>query len=191
MPLGYEVFPGNTHDSKTVNDIVTKMEKRYGKADRVWVMDRGMVSEENVAFLKEGGRRYILGTPRRGCANSEKQLTEGDWITVRDGVEAKLCPAPGGDEVFILCRSADRANKEQAMHARFEAHIEAGLIKIAEACSKQKRTAVQVATQMGRLLERNSRAAALFDTNISTTEDGKVVLTLVKANTVAGVGKAF
>jgi len=176
MPLAVEVFPGNTHDSKTVNQIVTTVEKRYGKADRVWVMDRGMVSEENVSFLKDGGRRYIIGTPKSRLRQFEKQLAEGDWIAVRDGVEAKLCPAPGGDEMFILCRSADRAKKEQAMHTRFEENIEASLIKIAETCTTRKRTQVQVATQIGRLFQRNSRAAALFSTTITATEDGSARL---------------
>ena len=64
MPLGYEVFEGSRHDSTTVEEIVEIIESRYGKADRIWVMDRGMTSEENIAYLREGGRRYILGTPK-------------------------------------------------------------------------------------------------------------------------------
>ena len=65
MPLGYEVFPGNTADVTTVEQIVTLMESRYGKSDRIWVMDRGMVSEKNLEFLRKEGRRYILvGTPK-------------------------------------------------------------------------------------------------------------------------------
>ncbi len=64
MPLGYEVFSGNTTDVTTVEHIVTTMEQRYGKSDRIWVMDRGMVSDDNIDFLREGGRRYIVGTPK-------------------------------------------------------------------------------------------------------------------------------
>ena len=180
LPLGFEIFPGNTHDSQTVEKVVNTMETRYGKANRIWVMDRGMVSQENVAFLKQEGRRYILGTPKATLRKFEKQLTETDWTSVRDGVEAKLCPAPDGDEVFILCRSADRAKKEQAMHARFEERIEAGLTKIAEGCGKRKRTPVQVATQVGRLLERNSRAAGLFQVDTKTREDGSAELSWSK-----------
>jgi transposase len=176
LPLGFEVFAGNTHDCQTVEHIVTTMEKRYGKADRVWVMDRGMVSDENVAFLKEGSRRYILGTPKAQLRRFEMQLTESDWTSVREGVEVKLCPAQDGEEVFILCRSADRAKKEQAMHARFEGRIEAGLAHIAEVCSKRKRTPVQVATQVGRLLQKNTRAAGLFQIDIQTLEDGSARL---------------
>ena len=180
LPLGFEIFPGNTHDSQTVEQIVNTMESRYGKANRIWVMDRGMVSEENVAYLKQGGRRYILGTPKATLRKFEKQLAESDWTSVRDGVEAKLCPAPEGDEVFILCRSADRAKKEQAMHIRFEERIEAGLIKIAEGCRNRKRTPVQVATQVGRLLGRNSRASGLFRVDPKTRDDGTVELSWSK-----------
>lgn len=180
LPLGLEIFPGNTHDSQTVEQIVTTMESRYGKASRIWVMDRGMVSEENVAFLKQSGRRYILGTPKATLRKFEKQLTESDWTCVRDGVEAKICPAPDGEETFILCRSADRAKKEQAMHARFEARIEAALTKIVEVCNKRKRTPVQVATQIGRLLGQNCRAAGLFEIHIQTQEDGSAKLSWSK-----------
>jgi len=63
-PLGYEVFAGNRTDVTTVEEVVTTMEGRYGRADRIWAMDRGMVSEEKVAWLKAGGRRYLLGTPK-------------------------------------------------------------------------------------------------------------------------------
>ena len=108
MPLGYEVFDGNRTDVTTVQDIVTLMEDRYGKADRVWVMDRGMVSEKNVAFLKEGDRRYILGASRASLKRYEKDLLSKDWQTVREGLEVKLCPGENPEEVFILCRGARR-----------------------------------------------------------------------------------
>jgi transposase len=176
LPLGFEVFAGNTHDSRTVQDMVGTVERRYGKAGRVWVMDRGMVSEENVAFLREGGRRYILGTPKAHLRRFERQLTEGGWSSVREGVEVKLCPSEGGEEVFILCRSADRADKERAMHLRFEERIEASLTRIAESCSKRKRTLSEVATQVGRLLEKNSRAARLFQVDYQTGEDGRAAI---------------
>ena len=110
------------------------MEKQYGKADRIWVMDRGMASEDNPEFLKEGGRRYILGTAKGMLKRFEQELTAKDWKQVHEGLEVRLCPAPEGDEVFILCRSAERRQKEQAMHQRFEERIEDGLKKIATSC---------------------------------------------------------
>ena len=114
LPLGYEVFAGNRHDSTTVQDVVEKMERLYGRADRIWVMDRGMVSDANLEVLHEVGRRYIIGTPKVCLKRFEQHLTEaGDWQVVREGGEVKICPSPeGGEEIFILCRSKERAMKE-------------------------------------------------------------------------------
>ena len=127
MPLAYEVFAGNTSDSKTIPHIVTAMEAKYGKAQRVWVLDRGMVSEQNLAFLREHGGLYIVGTPKAMLRRFERHLLEGDWQTVQEGVEVKLVPSPEGDEIFVLARSADRREKEQAMHQRFLDRLEAAL----------------------------------------------------------------
>lgn len=118
FPLGYEVFDGNRTDVTTVEEIVEEMEDRYGAASRVWVLDRGMISQDNIEFLKSGDRRYIVGTPKAMLKKFERQLTQEDWTAVRDGLEVKLCPTPDSDdEVFILCRSADRREKEKAMPA--------------------------------------------------------------------------
>jgi transposase len=180
LPLGYEIFAGNTHDSQTVEHIVKTMEKRHGKADRVWVMDRGMASEENLDFLRKGGRRYILGTPKAQLRKFEKQLIDDDWTVVRDGVEAKICPAPGGTEVFILCRSAERRNKERAIHALFEARLEAGLKALKEGCEKRKRKPIDVAKQLGRLLQKSSRAAKLFKVEVTTRDDSSAAVSWTK-----------
>jgi hypothetical protein len=83
MPLGYEVFAGNRADATTVEDIVAKIEAQYGSAGRIWVMDRGMVSEENLAYLRAGGRRYIVGTPRSQLKRFERELLMNDWQQVR------------------------------------------------------------------------------------------------------------
>ena len=120
MPLGYEVFAGNRSDVTTLQEIVETMERRYGPADRIWVGDRGMVSAENIAFLKRSGRRYIIGTPKSMLRQFERELLAEDWHVIRDGLEVKLCPSPDGDETFVLCRSRDRREKEKAMHDRFE-----------------------------------------------------------------------
>ena len=97
MPLGYEVFAGNTADVTTVRHIVETMEKRYGKSDRVWVMDRGMVSEENIEFLLKENRRYIVGTPKSMLKEFDAELLKDDWNVIRDGVEVKLCTRPSKD----------------------------------------------------------------------------------------------
>lgn len=166
MPLAYEVFAGNRHDSTTVEDIVTSVESKYGYADRIWVMDRGMTSEENIELLKENGQRYILGTPKSALKSFESRLLEQGWDTVHEGLEVKLCPCPDGSETFILCRSAQRREKEKAMHERFEKRIEAGLEKIAAGCAKRRLKPISVAQRVGKLLGANSRAAGLFDVDV-------------------------
>lgn len=177
MPLGYELFAGNKADVTTVKEIVTAMEQRYGKADRVWVMDRGMVSAANIEFLKEGGRRYILGTPKALLRKYEKQLMASDWSVVHEGLEVKLCPDPdGGTETFILCRSAARREKEKAMHEKFEKRIEEGLTSLATLAEKRPMTAVEVSHRVGRLLGQNTRAAGAFKTDVSSDAQGKAVL---------------
>jgi transposase len=172
MPLGYEVFAGNKADVKTVEEIVETIEDRYGKADRVWAMDRGMVSQENVEFLKEGNRRYILGTPKSHLKCYEQQLKEKDWSIVREGLEVKKCPSPDGEETFILCRSADRKLKDKAIHDRFEAGIEKGLDKLSQSCSKRKLKLRNVERSIGRLLGKNTRAEHLFEVETSVRADG-------------------
>jgi transposase len=181
MPLGYEVFAGNTADVTTVEHIVETMERRYGKSDRIWVMDRGMVSEENIEFLKQEGRRYIVGTPKPLLKQFEQQLLKDDWREVRAGVEVKLCPSPDGDhETFILCRSRDRSQKDLAIVRRFEQKIEQRLTKMAARCRKQKRDPQKVEREVGRLLGQNTRAARLFEVTVDTNDDGHARLTWEK-----------
>ena len=172
LPLGYEVFAGNRSDVTTVQEIVEAMESKYGHANRIWVMDRGMVSADNVEFLQQGGRRYILGTPKSMLRKFEQQLLDSNWREVHAGLEVKLCPAPDGEEVFILCRSAQRQLKEQAMHDRFERRIEQKLEAMAEGCGKRKQNPLRVAQQVGRLLGKNSRAAGLFQVDIEIDTQG-------------------
>ena len=115
MPVGYEVFDGNRNDVTTVKEIVGTMENRHGEANRIWVMDRGMASEENIEFLKSGGRRYIIGASKTLLKKHERELLNDDWMKVHEGVEVKICAAPEGDEVFVICKSEGRREKEKAI----------------------------------------------------------------------------
>lgn len=165
IPLGYEVFAGNRTDVTTVEEIVTTMERRYGQAHRVWVMDRGMVSAENVAWLQSSQRQYLIGTSKSELKKFAAQLADRqDWLTVRDGVEAKVCVGPDGSETFLLVRSAERQQKEQAMHARFCERIEVGLASLQRRIERAQKPIDRSATerQIGRLLGRNSRGAARY-----------------------------
>jgi transposase len=173
LPLGHEVFAGNRHDSTTLEEIVETMERRYGKADRIWAVDRGMISAEKIEFLRRGGRRYIVGTPKSTLKRFERELAEGTWQTIREDLEVQYCAGSDGEETFILCRSGARRDKEAAMHARFERRIEEGLRHLAarlERTKKADRGAVE--RQIGRLLGQNSRAAALFEVRVAEKEAG-------------------
>src|SRR5256885_11270137 len=119
MPLGYDFFAENRTDVTTVEEIVDSMEASYGLANRVWVMDRGMMSTENVAWLKETGRRYLIGTPKSDLRKWAREIADAtDWKSVRDGVGAKLCTGPDGAETFVLVRSMERRETEKAMKQR-------------------------------------------------------------------------
>jgi transposase len=167
FPLGYEIFAGNTHDSKTVQMIVEALEKKYGSLNRVWVLDRGMVSEKNLAFLRERGGQYIVGTPKAMLRQFEQHLTEQDWMTAQAGVEVKLVPSPDGEETFILARSADRRAKELAMHEKFTARLEAGLQKMQAAAEAGRlKDEVTAGQRLGRLKQQNWRASQAFDVTI-------------------------
>jgi len=167
VPLGYEVYAGNTSDSTTIETIVKAMEAKYGKADRVWVMDRGMVSEKNLAFLRARGGSYIVGTPKAMLKQFEQHLTRKDWQAVQAGVQVKLVAGPQGDETFILARSADRREKEKAMHERFVERFEAGLTKLQRAAEKGVLRDAAIAHQrLGRLKERYWRASGAFEVQV-------------------------
>jgi transposase len=163
VPLSYEVFDGNRVDVTTVEEIVGVMEARFGLADRVWVMDRGMMSRKNIDWLQKTGRKYVLGASRQEVKRWRQQIVdESGWQTVREGVEAKL--AHDGTETFVLCRSAERRQKEKAMHERFSLHIEEGLRRLARRIEKARRKLDHspLERQIGRLFERNSRAAGRY-----------------------------
>lgn len=167
FPLGYEVFAGNTHDSTTVQTMIESLEKKHGLLNRVWVMDRGMVSEENLKFLRERGGQYLVGTPKSMLHEFEQHLTELDWTQAQAGVEVKLVPAPDGNETFVLARSADRRAKELAMHEKFTARLEAGLKKMqAAAAAGRLKEEAAAGERLGRLKQQNWRASGAFDVTI-------------------------
>jgi hypothetical protein len=139
-------------------------------------VDRGIVSQDNMEFLRSDGRRYIVGTPKSLLRQYERQLLNEDWHKIREELEVQLCPSPDGSEVFILCRSAARRDKEQAMHRRFARRIEQGLLDLQVACIRQKQNPIIIAQRLGRLMGANSRAAGGFRTEVQTATDGSAWL---------------
>ena len=118
FPLGYEVLPGNTLDKKTLSSALAWIEQQYGKARRVWVMDRGIPTEETLAQMRQSDPpvSYLVGTPKGRLSKLEAALTERPWQQVRDGITVKLLPQEG--ECYVFAQSASRIQKERAMRRR-------------------------------------------------------------------------
>jgi transposase len=156
-------------DVTTMQQMVEETEARFGKAKRIWVMDRGMTSEANLEWLRRSGRKYVVGTPRSELRKWECKLSERvGWQTVRDGLVVKLCEAEDGKETFLLCRSDDRRIKEEAMHSRFRMRLlkKLGSLgrRLKNATMPVKRS--QIDRQIGRMLEANSRASKIYEIDV-------------------------
>ena len=132
LPLAYEVLPGNTADRKTLRDFCAKIESQHGKARRVWVMDRGVPTEEALAEMRASDPpvSYLVGTPKGRLTRLEKQLVDKPWRQAREGVEVKLLAQD--DDLYVFAQSADRINKERAMRRRQLKWLWARLKKLAE-----------------------------------------------------------
>ncbi len=132
LPLAYEVLPGNTADCKTLRSFLAKIESQYGKARRVWVMDRGIPTEEVLAEMRASDPpvSYLVGTPKGRLTRLEKQLVDKPWRKAREGVDVKLLKQD--DELYVFAQSADRISKERAMRRRQLKWLWARLKKLAE-----------------------------------------------------------
>jgi hypothetical protein len=118
FPLAYEVLPGNTSDKTTLRDMLRKIEAQYGKANRIWVMDRGIPTEEVLAEMRAADPpvSYLVGTPKGRLSKLEKHLVTLPWQAVREGVDVKLLPQH--QELYVLAQSHARIDKERAMRRR-------------------------------------------------------------------------
>jgi transposase len=118
FPLAYEVLAGNTSDKTTLADFLKKIEEQYGKAERIWVMDRGIPTEDVLAQMRAAQPpvQYLVGTPRGRLSQYEKRLTGVPWQVAREGVSVKLLVEE--PELYVLAQSKDRVNKERAMRRR-------------------------------------------------------------------------
>lgn len=177
FPLFYEVFDGNRRDVTTLEEVVEAVESIYGKADRVWVMDRGMVSEDELEWLRERGSRYIVGTPKTMLKQFERYLLTSEWEKVYPDLEVKkVCSPKYQDEVFVMCRSSLRREKEKGIAQRFADRIEEGLNKLNTAISREKRVLRdrdKLQRKIGALLKINSRATRLFEIKVTSSKEEK------------------
>ncbi len=174
LPLAYEVFDGNRSDVTTVEEIVELMERKYGRAERIWAMDRGMVSEENLDYLRGRGALYIVGTPKGRLRRFERELLDHrDWREVEPGVEVKLVDHPdgAGRERYVLCRSAARHEKEAAMLNRQRDRLRRKLSELDASLRKRPQSLEAAGREIGRWLGRNTAAEKVF--HVKVIADGE------------------
>lgn len=168
FPLSYEVLSGNTADSTTLGDFLDRIEKRYGHADRIWVMDRGVPTEDSLAKMRAMGASYLVGTPKGRLSKLEQRFLGQDWARVRDGVQVKRLSVD--DDVYVLAQSAARVDKERAMRRRRLGRY----VQRLHALQGQALTRDQLLMKLGAAKHEAGRAANLIKVNVpATARDSK------------------
>ena len=173
FPLSYETFDGNRADVSTMETILRMVERKYGKARRIWVMDRGIVSEENLAAIRKRGGQYLVGTPRSQMKQFEAELLKDDWIQVRPEVEVKKVAIPQGEETFILCRTSGRKEKEKAIRKRFSDRMEDALKRLAKTIEAGRlKDRNKMERRLGRIQASHPQVNDLYDVGLRDTAAG-------------------
>jgi transposase len=173
FPFSYETFDGNRADVSSMESILRMVERKYGKARRIWVMDRGIVSEENLAAIRRRGGQYLVGTPRRQMKRFEAELLRDDWTQVRPDVEVKRVAIPEGEEMYILCRTAARKEKEKAIRKRFSTRMEAALEALEKnIASGRLKDRYKMERRLGRIQARHPQVNDLFEVALRETPAG-------------------
>jgi transposase len=173
FPFSYETFNGNRADVSTMETILRMVERKYGKARRIWVLDRGIVSEENLAAIRKRGGQYLVGTPRRQMKQFEEELLKDDWTRVKPEVEVKKISIPQGEETYILCRTAGRKEKEKAIRHRFSAHMEDALKRMAKSIATGRlKDRNKMERRLGRVQASHSQVSDLYEVALEDTPNG-------------------
>ena len=173
FPFSYETFDGNRADVSSRETILRMVERKYGKARRLWVMDRGIVSEENLQAIGKRGGQYLVGTPRSQMKQFEEELLKEDWTQVRPDVEVKQVAIPQGEESYILCRTAGRKEKEQAIRSGFSTRMEDALKRLAKTIATGRlKDRNKMERRLGRIQARHPQVNDLYDVALRDTPDG-------------------
>jgi transposase len=173
VPFSYEIFDGNRADVSTLETILRMVERKYGKAQRIWVFDRGIVSEENLAAIRQRGGQYLVGTPRCQMKQFEAELTKDDWTQVRPEVEVKKVAIPQGEETYILCRTAGRKEKEKAIRNRFSTSMEKALQGLQKTiASGRLKDRNKMERRLGKIQARHPSINDLYDLSLRETAEG-------------------
>ena len=173
FPFSYELFDGNRADVSTVEAILRTVERKHGKARRVWIFDRGVVSEENLVAIRKRGGQYLVGTPRSKLKQFEQELLKDDFEKIRPEVEVKQMRIPGGAETYILCRTAGRKEKEKAIRSRFVAKIEKALTGLEKRIADGKlKDRGKMFMGLGRMQASHPQVADLYEMAVKDTREG-------------------
>jgi transposase len=173
FPFSYEIFDGNRADVSTMEAILRTVERKHGKARRVWVFDRGIVSEENLTSIRRRGGQYLAGTPRSRMKEFEAELLKDDFEQVRPEVEVKQIAIPGGEETYVLCRTSGRKEKERAIRTRFADKIEKSLKGLEKRIKEGRlKDRYKMERYVGRIQAANPQAADLYTMSVVDTAEG-------------------
>ena len=173
FPFSYELFDGNRADVSTVETILRAVERKHGKARRVWIFDRGVVSEENLVAIRKRGGQYLVGTPRSKLKQFEQELLQDDFEKIRPEVEVKQIRIPGGEESYILCRTAGRKEKERAIRSRFVTKIEKALAGLERRIAEGKlRDRFKMERNLGRIQASHPQVADLYEMAVKDSKEG-------------------
>jgi transposase len=173
FPFSYETFDGNRTDVSTMETILRMVERKYGKARRIWVFDRGIVSEENLAAIRKRGGQYLTGTPRSQMKQFEAELLKDDWTRVRPEVEVRKIAIPQGEETYILCRTAGRKEKEKAIRSRFSNSMEKALKALEKTIvTGRLKDRNKMERRLGRIQARHPQVNDLYDVALRETAEG-------------------
>ena len=173
FPFSYETFDGNRADVSTMETILRMVERKYGKARRIWVLDRGIVSEANLAAIRKRSGQYLVGTPRSQMKQFEQELLKDNWTRVRPDVEVKRVSIPQGEETFILCRMAGRKEKEKAIRNRFSARIEDALKRLAKNIETGRlKDRNKMERRLGRIQASHPQVSDLYEVALRETREG-------------------
>ena len=173
FPFSYETFDGNRADVSTMETILRMVERKYGKARRIWVFDRGIVSEENLAAIRKRGGQYLVGTPRSQMKPFEAELLKDDWTRVRPEVEVKKAAIPQGEETFILCRTSGRKEKEKAIRKRFSTRMEDALKRLAKTIETGRlKDRNKMERRLGRIQASHPQVNDLYEVGLRDTPEG-------------------
>jgi hypothetical protein len=173
FPFSCETFDGNRSDVSTMETILRMVERKYGKARRIWVFDRGIVSEENLAAIRKRDGQYLTGTPRSQMKQFEAELLPEDWTQVRPEVEVKKVAIPQGEETYILCRTAGRKEKEKAIRNRFSNSMETALQGLEKAIAKGRlKDRNKMERRLGKIQARHPQVNDLYDVALKDTAEG-------------------